>query len=71
MPGLIKYPVTDILDGSAGEFEDTDEVYEAVGEVLLGISGKSENDIRYATFLNLISCLTTAKSFPQILSQLR
>lgn len=38
---------SDILDNSAGEFEDTEEVYEAVGEVLQGISEKSEADIRY------------------------
>lgn len=37
----------DILDSSAGEFEDTEEVYEAVGEVLQGISEKSEKDIRF------------------------
>ncbi|XP_013182386.1 PREDICTED: ATP-binding cassette sub-family F member 3 [Papilio xuthus] len=42
---LKKY-VEDILDNSAGEFEDTEEIYEAVGEVLQGISEKSENDIR-------------------------
>ncbi|XP_072943679.1 ATP-binding cassette sub-family F member 3 [Epargyreus clarus] len=42
---LMKY-VKDILDSSAGEFEDTEEVYEAVGEVLQGISEKSEDDIR-------------------------
>ncbi|KAF9420863.1 hypothetical protein HW555_003049 [Spodoptera exigua] len=48
----IKYSPTrisyfhDILDSSAGEFEDTEEVYEAVGEVLQGISEKSEKDIR-------------------------
>ncbi|XP_047021902.1 ATP-binding cassette sub-family F member 3 [Helicoverpa zea] len=42
---LMKY-VEDILDSSAGEFEDTEEVYEAVGEVLQGISQKSEKDIR-------------------------
>lgn len=40
----------DILDGSAGEFEDTEEVYEAVGEVLQGISEKSEKDIRFDFF---------------------
>lgn len=40
-----------ILDGSAGEFEDTEEVYEAVGEVLLGISEKSEDDIRFVKLL--------------------
>lgn len=39
---------SDILDNSAGEFEDTEEVYEAVGEVLQGISEKSEKDIRYS-----------------------
>lgn len=39
--------VLDILDNSAGEFEDTEEVYEAVGEVLQGISEKSEDDIRW------------------------
>lgn len=38
--------ILDILDNSAGEFEDTEEVYEAVGEVLQGISEKSEDDIR-------------------------
>lgn len=37
---------TDILDNGAGEFEDTEEVFEAVGEVLQGISEKSEKDIR-------------------------
>lgn len=37
---------TDILDNSAEEFEDTEEVYEAVGEVLQGISEKTEDDIR-------------------------
>ncbi|RVE40913.1 hypothetical protein evm_014435 [Chilo suppressalis] len=42
---LKKY-VEDVLEGSAGEFEDTEEVYEAVGEVLQGISEKSEKDIR-------------------------
>lgn len=41
-------PITiGILNNSAGEFEDTEEVYEAVGEVLLGISEKSEDDIRF------------------------
>lgn len=44
--------VTDILDNSAGEFEDTEEVYEAVGEVLQGISEKSEDDIRYNPFIH-------------------
>lgn len=38
--------VLDVLESSAGEFEDTDEVYEAVGEVLTGVSEKSEKDIR-------------------------
>ncbi|XP_053625958.1 ATP-binding cassette sub-family F member 3 [Plodia interpunctella] len=42
---LKKY-VEDILENSAGEFEDTEEVYEAVGEVLSEISEKSEEDIR-------------------------
>lgn len=46
------FGITDILDNSAGEFEDTEEIYEAVGEVLQGISEKSENDIRYSqTFI--------------------
>lgn len=43
---IFLYLVLDILDNSAGEFEDTEEVYEAVGEVLQGISEKSEDDIR-------------------------
>ncbi|OWR44815.1 putative ATP-dependent transporter [Danaus plexippus plexippus] len=42
---LKKY-IEDILDNSAGEFEDTEEVFEAVGEILQGISQKSEDDIR-------------------------
>ncbi|CAF4775372.1 ATP-binding cassette sub-family F member 3 [Pieris napi] len=42
---LKKY-VEDVLDSSAGEFEDKEEVFEAVGEVLQGISEKSEEDIR-------------------------
>ncbi|GBP14120.1 ATP-binding cassette sub-family F member 3 [Eumeta japonica] len=42
---LKKY-VEDILDNGADEFEDTEEVYEAIGEVLQGISEKSEKDIR-------------------------
>lgn len=44
----------DILDNSAGEFEDTEEVYEAVGEVLQGISEKSEDDIRFVKLLFII-----------------
>ncbi|XP_038215567.1 ATP-binding cassette sub-family F member 3 [Zerene cesonia] len=42
---LKKY-VEDVLDSSAGEFEDKEEVFEAVGEVLQGVSEKSEDDIR-------------------------
>lgn len=44
--------LTDILDNSAGEFEDTEELYEAIGEILQGISEKSEEDIRYLVFVN-------------------
>lgn len=43
--------LTDILDNSAGEFEDTEELYEAIGEILQGISEKSEDDIRYLVFV--------------------
>ncbi|XP_045491110.1 ATP-binding cassette sub-family F member 3 [Colias croceus] len=42
---LKKY-VEDVLDSSAGEFEDKEEVFEAIGEVLQGVSEKSEDDIR-------------------------
>jgi hypothetical protein len=49
----------DILDGSAGEFEDTEEVYEAVGEVLQGISEKSEDDIRSVVNILKLNCLYT------------
>lgn len=43
---LLIFSFIDILDNSAGEFEDTEEVFEAVGEILQGISQKSEDDIR-------------------------
>ncbi|KAJ2952605.1 hypothetical protein O0L34_g6928 [Tuta absoluta] len=46
MDDELKKYVVDILDNSAGEFEDTEEVFEAVGEVLQSISEKSEEDIR-------------------------
>lgn len=35
-----------ILDSSKDDFEDADEVYEAIGEVLHEVEEKSENEVR-------------------------
>lgn len=36
----------DILDSSKDDFEDGDEVYEAIGQVLHEVADKSENEVR-------------------------
>lgn len=36
-----------VLENGADDFEDSDEIYEAIGEVLHEISEKTEDDIRY------------------------
>ncbi|XP_012235456.2 ATP-binding cassette sub-family F member 3 isoform X1 [Linepithema humile] len=38
--------VKDILDSSKDDFEDSDEVYEAIGQVLHEVADKSENEVR-------------------------
>lgn len=39
---------SDILSGGADDFEDSDEVYEAIGAVLHEVStDKSEDEIKY------------------------
>lgn len=35
-----------ILDSSKDDFEDGDEVYEAIGQVLHEVADKSENEVR-------------------------
>lgn len=35
-----------ILDSSKDDFEDGDEIYEAIGEVLHEVADKSENEVR-------------------------
>lgn len=40
--------MSDVLENGADDFEDSDEVYEAVGEVLQEIAcDKSEEDIKF------------------------
>lgn len=39
-------PYKDILDSSKDDFEDGDEVYEAIGQVLHEVADKSENEVR-------------------------
>lgn len=50
MPTILTNHFSDVLDNGAGEFEDAEEVYEAIGEVLEGISEKSEEDVKSVTF---------------------
>ncbi|XP_020291422.1 ATP-binding cassette sub-family F member 3 isoform X1 [Pseudomyrmex gracilis] len=38
--------VKDILDSSKDDFEDGDEIYEAIGQVLHEVADKSENEVR-------------------------
>lgn len=38
--------VLGILSSSKDDFEDADEVYEAIGEVLHEVEEKSENEVR-------------------------
>lgn len=45
-----------ILDSSKDDFEDADEVYEAIGEVLHEVEQKSENEVR-SVYLNKILLL--------------
>lgn len=35
-----------ILDSSKDDFEDGDEIYEAIGQVLHEVADKSENEVR-------------------------
>lgn len=38
--------VSGILDSSKDDFEDAEEVYEAIGEVLHEVEQRSENEVR-------------------------
>ena len=39
--------IAGILDSSKDDFEDGNEVYEAIGEILHEVAEKSENELRY------------------------
>lgn len=43
---FLKVHFLGILDSSKDDFEDADEVYEAIGEVLHEVEQKSENEVR-------------------------
>ena len=45
-----RFTVSGILDSSKDDFEDADEVYEAIGEVLHEVEQKSENEVRLVNF---------------------
>lgn len=46
------YIILGVLENGAEDFQDGEEVYEAIGEVLQEISNeKSEDDIRYVQFI--------------------
>lgn len=42
--------ILDVLKSGADDFENSDEVYEAIGEILHEVSDKSEEDIRQLCF---------------------
>lgn len=43
-----------ILDSSKDDFEDGDEVYEAIGEVLHEVAEKTENEVRSVNVFKLL-----------------
>lgn len=43
-----------ILDSSKDDFEDGDEVYEAIGEVLHEVEEKPENEVRSVNVFTLV-----------------
>lgn len=43
-----------ILDSSKDDFEDGDEVYEAIGEVLHEVAEKPENEVRSVNVFTLV-----------------
>lgn len=49
-----------ILDSSKDDFEDGDEIYEAIGEVLHEVADKSENEVRS---VKLVFTLTYNRPF--------
>jgi len=48
-------PHVGILDSSKDDFEDGDEVYEAIGQVLHEVADKSENEVRSVNVLAFVS----------------
>lgn len=44
-----------ILDSSKDDFEDGDEVYEAIGEVLHEVADKPENEVRSVNVLAFVT----------------
>lgn len=44
-----------ILDSSKDDFEDGDEVYEAIGQVLHEVADKSENEVRSVNVFALVN----------------
>lgn len=41
------FTVSGVLENGIEDFHDSEDVYEAIGEVLQEIANKSESDIRY------------------------
>lgn len=56
-----------ILDSSKDDFEDGDEVYEAIGEVLHEVAEKPENEVRSVNVFALITFYNVV-NYPLLLS---
>ena len=49
-----------ILDSSKDDFEDGDEVYEAIGQVLHEVEDKSENEVRSVNVFAFVILITNS-----------
>lgn len=59
------------MDSSKDDFEDGNEVYEAIGEVLMEVGERGEDEVRWVVGLEKAEEMKLAKDFAHLSRQLQ